>query len=122
MFAVGANEQTIDVIDVEAVGGTPLGVVKEYSGPSGASPVAIVPPNRCPCTVHSNTGRSSRTPGPRGSYCPILSRRWYLLETIEAYLHGGGVASVFARSVVVLEAGVGCTDCREHGKHRAVVC
>ncbi|CAM9249626.1 unnamed protein product, partial [Ascophyllum nodosum] len=34
----------------------------------------------------------------------------------------GGVVSVFARSCVVLEAGVGCTDSTLHEKHRAVVC
>ena len=61
------------------------------------------------------------TPGPRGSYYPIPSHRWYLLETIDARLHGGGVVSVFVRSFVVLEAGVGCTDSRVHGKHRAIV-
>ena len=110
------------VTDVEGLGGTPLGVVRAFSGPSGAPPVAAVPPNRCPRTVPSITGRGSRTPGPRGSYCPIPSRRWYLLETIEARPHAGGVVSIFARSFVVLKAGMGCTDSRVHGKHRAVVC
>ena len=112
----------MDVTNVEGLEGTSLGAVKTYSGPSGAPPVAKIPPNRCLCTVPSNTGRGSRTPGLRGSYCPIPSRRWYLLEIIEACLHGGGVVSVFARSFVVLEARVGCKDSRVYGKHRAVVC
>ena len=109
------------VADVERLGGRPLGIARACSGPSGAPPVATVPPKRCPCTVPSNTGRGSRTPGPRGSYCSIPSRRWYLLETIEARLHEGGVVSVFARSFVLLEAGVDCTDSRVYRKHRAVV-
>ena len=112
----------MNVTDVEGLGGTPLGVVRVCSGPSDAPPVATVPPNRCPRTVPSNTGRGSRTPGSRGSYCPIPSQRWYLLETIEARLHGGGVVSVFARSFAVLVAGVGCKDSTVHGKHRAAVC
>ena len=112
----------MDVTEVEELGGAPLGVVKACSGPSGAPPVANIPPNRCPRTVPSNTGCGSRTPGPRGPYCPIPSRRWYLLETVEARLHGGGAVSVFARSFVVLEAGVDCTNSTVHGKHRAVVC
>ena len=111
----------MDVTDVKGSGGTPLGVVMPCSGPSDAPPVATVPPNRCPRAVPSSARRDSRTPGPRGSYCSIPSRRWYLLETIEARLHGGGVVSVFARSFVVLEAGVDYTDFKVHGKHRAVV-
>ena len=107
---------------MEGLGGTPLGVVGACSGPSSAPLVATVAPNRCPRTVHSNAGRCIRTPGPRGSYCPIPPRRWYLLETIEARLHGGGLVSVFTRSFVVLEAGVGYTDSIVHGKHRAVIC
>ena len=122
VFIVGVNQQTMDVTDVEGLGGTPLGVVRACSVPSGAPPVAIVAPNRCSRSVPSNTGRGSRTPGLRGSYCPIPSRRWYLLETIEARRYGGGVVSVFARNFVVLEAGVGCTDSTVHGKYRAVVC
>ena len=93
---------------MEGLGGTTLGVVRACSGPSGAPPVATGPPNRCSRTVPSNTGRGSRTPGPRGSYCSIPSRRWYLLETNEAYLHEGGVVSVFTRRFVILEAGVSC--------------
>ena len=38
------------------------------------------------------------TPGPRGSYCSIPSRRWYLLDIVEARLHGEGL-SVFSRGV-----------------------
>ena len=86
--------------------GVPLGVVMACSGPSSAPPVATVPPNRCPRTVPCNTGRGSRIPGPRGSYCLIPSRRWYLLETIEARLRGVRVVIVFARRFVVFEAGV----------------
>ena len=85
-------------------------------------PVATVPPNCRPRTAPSNAGRGSRTPGPRGSYCSIPSRRCYLLKTIEVRLHGRGVVSVFSGSFVALEAGVDCTDSRVHGKHRAVVC
>ena len=108
--------QTMDVTDVKGVTSVPLGVVMACSGPSGAPPVATVSPDRCPRTVPSNTGRGSRISGPRGSYCLIPSRRWYLLETIEARLRGGGVVSVFARRFFVLEAGVDCTDSRVHGK------
>ena len=38
------------------------------------------------------------TPGPRGSYCSISSRRWYLLDIVDARLHGEGL-SVFSREV-----------------------
>ena len=81
--------------------GVPLGVVMACSGPSGAPPVATVPPNCCPRTVPSNTGRGSSTPGPRGSYCLIPSRRWYLLEAIEARLHGGGL--LYLRVVWIIQ-------------------
>ena len=37
--------------------GTPPGVVGTCSGPSGASPVATVAPDRCPCAVLLSTGR-----------------------------------------------------------------
>ena len=111
----------MDVTDVKGLGGTSLGVVSACSGPSGAPPVATVLPNRCLRTVPSNKGRGSRTP-PRGSYCLISSRRWYLLEIIKARLRGGGVVSVFARSFVILEAGVDSTDSRVHGEHRGEVC
>ena len=36
-------------------------------------------------------GTRGRTPGPRRSYCSIPSQRWYLLETVEARLHGEGL-------------------------------
>ena len=111
----------MDVTDVKRLGGMPLGIVGACSGLSGAPPVATVPHNRYP-RVPSNAGRGNRAPGPRGSYCPISSRRSYLLETIEARLYGRGIVSVFAGSFVVLEAGMDCTDSAEHGKHRAVVC
>ena len=112
----------MDVADVERLGGTPLGVVSACSGPSGAPPVATVAPNCCSRTAPYNTGRDSRTSGPRGSYCVIPSRRWYLSETIKARFRGGGVVSVFAQRFVVLEAGVDYTNSRVHGKHRAVAC
>ena len=105
----------MDVTDVKRLGGTPLGIVRACSRPSGAPPVATVPPNHCPRIIPSNAGRGSRTPGLRGSYCPILSRRWYLLETIKARLHGRGIVSLFAGSFVVLAAGVDCKDSKVHG-------
>ena len=73
VFAVGASEQIMDVTDVKGLGGVPLGIIMACSGPSGAPPVAKVPPNRCLCTVPSNTGRGSRIPGLRGSYCLVPS-------------------------------------------------
>ena len=45
VFAVGENQQTMDVTDVEGLRGMPLGVVRACSGPSGAPPVATVLPN-----------------------------------------------------------------------------
>ena len=36
---------------MEGLGGTPLGVVRACSGPSGAPLAATVPPHRCPRTV-----------------------------------------------------------------------
>ena len=112
----------MDATDVKRLGGTPLGIVGACSRPAGAPPVTTVPPNRRPRPVPSHAGRGSRTPGPRGSYCSIPSRRWYLLETIGARLHGRGIMSVSAGSFVVLVAGVDCTDSRGHGKHQAVIC
>ena len=50
------------------------------------------------------------TPGPRGSYCSVPSRRWYLLEIVEARLTRGGVVSVFAGDFNVLATDGGCTD------------
>ena len=41
----------MDVTDVKGLGGTPLGIVRACSGPSGAPPVATVSSNRCPRTV-----------------------------------------------------------------------
>ena len=111
----------MDVTDVKGLRGGPLGVVMACSGPSGAPLVATVPPNRCPRSEPSNTGRGSRIPGPRGSYCLIPSRRWYLLETNEARLCEGGIVSVFAWRFVVFRASVDCTDSRVHGKRRDVV-
>ena len=46
------------------------------------------------------------TPGPRGSYCSIPSRRRYLLEIVEARLHGEGL-SVFSRGVLMYLRQVG---------------
>ena len=83
---------------MEDSGGIPLGTVKAYSEPSGRPLVATVSPNRCPRSVLSNMKRGSHIPGLTGSYCPILSRWWYLLKIIEERLHGGGVVSVFTRS------------------------
>ena len=90
----------MDITDVKRLWSTPLGVVGAYSGPSGAPPVTPVAPNRCPCAVLLSTGRGvlHRTPGPRGSYCSISSRRWYLLDIVNARLHGEGL-SVFSREV-----------------------
>ena len=107
----------MDVIDVKGLGGVPLGVVMACSGPSGAPPVATVPPNRRPRIVTSNTGGGSRIPGPRGFHCLNPSRRCYLLETIEARLRRRGIASVFARKFFVLEAGVDCIDSKVHKFH-----
>ena len=52
------------------------------------------------CTLQCGCG--SRTPGPRRSYCSVPLRRRCLLETIEARLHGRGIVSVFARSLLYL--------------------
>ena len=89
-FAVGATKQTMDVTDVKRLGGTPLGMVKAYSGPSGVPPVAPVAPGRCPRPL-PQYGTRGRTPGPRGSYGSIPSQRWYLFEIVEACLHGEGL-------------------------------
>ena len=95
----------MDITDVKRLWGTPLGVVGAYSGPSGAPPVAPV----APCGASQYRARSL-TPGPRGSYCSIPSRRWYLLEIVEARLHGEGLSVFFARGFNVLATGGGCTD------------
>ena len=85
--------------------GTPPGVVEACSGPSGAPPVAPVVP------WLSSRGASqyrtrSLTPGPRGSCCSIPSRRWYLLEIVEACLHGEGL-SMFSRGFLMYLRQVG---------------
>ena len=87
---------------MKGLGGVLLGAVMACYETSGTSPVATVPPNRCPRTAPSNTRRGSRIPGPRGSYCLIPSRRSNLLETIKARLCGGRIVSVFARSFLYL--------------------
>ena len=86
--------------------GTPPGVVGACSGPSGAPPVAPVAPWLSSCGASQYRTRGL-TPGPRGSYCSIPSRRWYLLESTSSR---GGVVSVFARGFNVLATGGGCTD------------
>ena len=70
--------------------GTPPGVVRACSGPSGAPPVASVTPWLSSCGASEYRTRGL-IPGPRGSYCSIPSRRWYLLEIVEARLHGEGL-------------------------------
>ena len=99
----------MDITDVKRLWGTPLGVVGACSRPSDAPPVAPVAPDRCPCTVlygASQYGTRGPTPGPRGSYCSIPSRRWYLLEVVEARLHGEGLW-VFSRGVLMYLRQVG---------------
>ena len=85
--------------------GTPPGVVGACSGPSGAPPVAPVAPWLSSCGASQYRTRSL-TLGPRGSYCSIPSRRWYLLEIVEARLHGEGL-SVFSRGVLMYLRQVG---------------
>ena len=89
----------MDITDVTRLRGTPSGVVGACSGPSGAPPVAPVAPWLSSCGA-SQYRTQSLTPGPRGSYCSIPSRRWYLLEIVEARLHGE-VLSVFSREVLM---------------------
>ena len=89
VFAVGAI-QTIDITDVKQLRATPLGVVGACSGPSGAPPVAPVAPWLSLCGASQYRTRGI-TPGPRGSYCSIPSRLWYLLEIVEARFHGEGL-------------------------------
>ena len=69
--------------------GTSPGVVGACSGPSGAPPVTPVAPwlSLCGASQYRTRGLIS---GPRGSYCSIPSRRWYLMEIVEARLHGEG--------------------------------
>ena len=47
-------------------------------------------------------GTRSRTPGPRGSYCSIPSRRWCPLETVEARLYGEGLWAFSRGSLLYL--------------------
>ena len=70
--------------------GTPPGVVGACSEPFGALPVAPVAPWLSSCGASQYRTRGL-IPGPRGSYCSIPSRRWYLLEIVEARLHGEGL-------------------------------
>ena len=56
--------KTMNDTDLEGLGVESLGVVLVCSGPSGASLAVTAPPNRCPRTVPSSTGRGSRKPGP----------------------------------------------------------
>ena len=93
----------MDITDVTRLRGTPPGVVGACSGPSGAPPVAPVAPWLSSCGAFQYR---TRTPGPRGSYCSIPSRRWYLLEIVEARLHGEGL-SVFSRGVLMYLQQVG---------------
>ena len=85
--------------------GTPPGVVGACSGPSGAAPVAPVASWLSSCGASQYRTRSL-TPCPRGSYCSIPSRRWYLLEIVKARLHGEGL-SVFSRGVLMCLRQVG---------------
>ena len=71
--------------------GTPPGVVGACSGPSGAPPVAPVAPDRCPCAVLLSKGRGVLHLAREGPTAQFPSRRWDLLEIVEARLHGGGV-------------------------------
>ena len=76
----------MDITDVKRLRGTPPGVVGACSGPSGAPPVAPVVPDRCPCAVLLSTGRGVlhlAREGPTARF-----RLWYLLEIVEARLHG----------------------------------
>ena len=80
----------MDITDVKQLRGTPLVVVGACSGPSGAPLVAPVASDRSPCAVLLSTGRGVLHLA-RGSYCSIPSRRGYLLEIVEARLHGEGL-------------------------------
>ena len=73
----------MDITDVKRLRGTPPGVVGACSGPSGAPPVAPVAPWLSSCGASQYRTRGL-IPGPRGSYCSNPSRRWYLLEKVEA--------------------------------------
>ena len=73
----------MDITDVKRLRSTPPGVVGACSGLSGAPPVAPVAPWLSSCGASQYRTRGL-TPGPTGSYCSIPSRRWYLLEIVEA--------------------------------------
>ena len=95
----------MDITDVKRLRGTPPGVVGACSGPSGAPPVAPVSPWLSSCGASQYRARGL-IPGPRGSYCSIPSRRWYLLEIVEARLHGEGF-ECFLREVFMCLRQVG---------------
>ena len=95
----------MDITDVKRLWGTPLGVVGAYSGPSGAPPVTPVAPNRCPCAVLLSTGRGVlhlAREGPTARF----RHDGYLLDIVEAHLHGEGL-SVFSRGVLMYLRQVG---------------
>ena len=79
------------ITDVKRLQGTPPGVVGACSRPSGAPLVAPVAPDRVVLVRYFSVQDEGLIPGPRGSYCSIPSRRWYLFEIIEARLHGEGL-------------------------------
>ena len=106
----------MDITDVKRLRGTPPGVVGACSGPSGAPPVAPVAPWLSSCGASQYRTRGL-IPGPKGSYCSIPSRRWYLLEIVEARLHGEGLCVFFARDFHVFATGGGCTGFIVHGKY-----
>ena len=120
IFAVGAIKQTMDVTNVKRLEGMPLGVVGACSGPSGAPPVAPVALERWPRTVPPNTERGvvpwPETVLPLDSFTTVVP-----IGNSRSASSRGGVVSIFARSFVVLKAGVGYTDSTVHGKHRAVI-
>ena len=104
------------ITDVKRLRGTSPGVVGACSGPSGTHPVTPVAPwlSLCGAFLYRTRGPIS---GPRGSYCSIPSRRWYLLEIVEARLHGEGWRVFFAKDFHVLATGRGCTGFIVHGKY-----
>ena len=99
----------MDITDVKRLWVTPLGVVGAYSGPSGASPVTPVAPNRCPCAVLLSTGRGVlhlAREGPTARFRHDGGTYWKQSK----HVFTGGVVSVFARGFNVLATGGGCTD------------
>ena len=109
----------MDITDVKRL--RPPGMVGTCSGPSGAPPVAPVTPWLSSCGASQYRTRGL-IPGPRGSYCSISSRRWYLLEIVEARLHGEGLWVFFVRDFHVFATGGGCAGFIVHGKYWVVVC